>query len=978
MNIKLLQIDNIGLSRRATNALHRAGVFSVGEMFEQTEESLMNIRNIGKKSIDEILSKMEEYKELEVTGDLVTELEKIEDFDVYEDFEEWIDNDQIKKIAIRWIKEKGDRIDSLELLSTRAYNLLMFAGYEYIYQIVFLTEVNLLDIHLMDDKSASEIVRFTKRYIDEKKDDILSDYLEKQKKLQEPQELSINEMIYMDEYHDAIEQFVKSNDIDIERMGLSNRAKNSLNKQGYFKLSEFVFFSRGQFLGLKSLGVGTVDEILEKVNLYLSKNEKRIKAVIKGDMSALWDDDSVREKILNLYSDNNFQGLSFAEITEKLMLPDFISIERLKGIIGRLIADKKLEYVDYRCYKVYGKFEDYLLVADIKERDRDMIQKKLNGATLESIGKEYDVTRERVRQIINKQIKIIRNQYTYETGNKVFDEDYYRYLYETYEFNKNDATKWLGIPGYVWNYLELNDVKQGKEELKTALEDIQGVAVGLRIKIKNYLNRNKLYIDGMWVERQRADLERVVVKKLCTEDVAFDDFVNMYNEFLKMEEIPYDEKIYYTDAVTNTRKNHLQEVRFLLWKMNGIIRYYDIDGQDYSDLLDVLNPKSYVDTELSTLKFMNDYPEIMKRYDIRDQYELHNLLRKVVPEGSYHDFHCGKMPIISFGKANRENEIFDIIKENAPLTQAKLFELCREEYGFDMGAVPVKAFDKYYYAGVYTIDQKEMRDESIKLLQASLVDDFYYIDEIRNIYSGLVPNADIDEINPYNLKRMGFSVFSRYAIQNHPSLDAYFYDLLTREDIIDITEYRNKYTYVQSFSMVLMELKRSLEIIEFDDNQIINIRKLEQSGITRDMIKNYCDSVYDYVDNGTYFSASLLRQSGFQTELYDLGFSDVFYANLLISDDRFSFGTMFGTLILFKGKESITIKSFVLNLIRQHGSIDIYDLMRELNEVYGCDVHEKTDVYYKVMNTEVYYDRILERFYANEDWYYKELEEGDY
>lgn len=52
----------------------------------------------------------------------------------------------------------------------------------------------------------------------------------------------------------------------------------------------------------------------------------------------------------------------------------------------------------------------------------------------------------------------------------LFDEDYFRYLYENYAFEKIDGTQWLGVPAYVWNYLDLNDVKHGKKLWKLRLK----------------------------------------------------------------------------------------------------------------------------------------------------------------------------------------------------------------------------------------------------------------------------------------------------------------------------------------------------------------------------------------------------------------------------------------------------------------------------------------------------------------------------
>ena len=525
------------------------------------------------------------------------------------------------------------------------------------------------------------------------------------------------------------------------------------------------------------------------------------------------------------------------------------------------------------------------------------------------------------------------------------------------------------------------NVKQGKENLQSALDDHDGLDLGLRLKIKNYLNRNKLFVDGMWVDKNCSALEEVVARKFCQNDVSFKEFCDIYNQFLQDDEIPYDEKIYYTEANYRTRKNRLTAARFVLWKQNEQIRFYDIDGRDYTELLEELNLASYENIELSTVKFMHDHPDIMTKYDIRNQYELHNLLRKIVPEGSYHDFHCGRTPEIKFGQFDRDAAILDILVDNAPIHTNELAELISKEYGYEPSVIMggyLKNFSEYCYRGIYSVDQKQMSNENKEMLQNALTKDFYYIDEIRHVYKNLIPNADTEEINSYNLKNMGFQVYSGYVVQNYPTLEEYFIDLLTREDIVDLTEYRKRFVYIQLFSQKLMELKKSLQVIEFEPNVIINIRKLKQEGITLEIIQEYCDAVYDFVDDGEYFSSQSLRKAGFKTELYDLGFSDWFYGNLLISDNRFSYGTMFGSLILFKGKENITIKSFEMNRIQEYGCIDALDLMNELIDKYGCRISDKSNMLYKLHGTEVYYNEFLDRLYVNKDAYYHELENGGF
>ena len=974
MSIKLLSIDDIGLSNRSRNALRRAGVHNVGDMLECTEENLCKIRNIGIRSIVEIMDKIEEYRAYEEPGVALEMIERSDTDYSRLDWEEFVDSEDGKNYVVEFFKTT--KVDVLEILSARAYNLLIFAGYEFLSQIVFAEEEELMKISNMDIDSAKEIIRVCKYYLKENQDTILKEYIKKCERDKTPT-LDIYMALRLPEYKDMILQYVQTNDWTIEQMGLSNGPRNRLQENGYLKISDFIFETAETLLSLPRMGAKYADQIIEKIQVYLEKNESRILAVISGDESALWDDLSIREMVLDLFKKIEFGGLSFRELLDKLGLPDQVTDGRVKKIIGQLLAEKELEYVDYRCHRVYGRFTELIdRCPAISDRNREIMRSRLGGETLESIGGKYDLSRERIRQLEGKTIAAVREWYVAETGNTLFDEDYYRYLYSTYSFDKKEITEWLNVSESVWHYLEASNAKQGKKDLDEALTD-KNLDISLRLRIKNYLNRNKLYIDDMWINKKRADLEEVVARKFCTSDITFDAFCATYNEFLQEEEIPYDENIYQTEEVYRTRKNRIADARFILWKQHETMRYYDIDGRDYTELIDALELESYENIELSTLKWFKNYPKIMEKYDIRDHYELHNLIRKVIPAGSFHDFKCGKMPIIKFGEFDRTAAFYDLLVANAPISLNDLVELIHGEYGYDHALIQstyLQPLSKYYYQGIYALEQKIMSSEKRSILKAKLTDDFYYIDDLRKIYKELIPEADEEEINAYNLKEMGFIVLSNYVIQNHSSLDAYCEWIFTKSDIVDISSYRKKMTYVTGFSNKLMEMKRNLDVVEMEPNVLINFKKLEASGITRGMIQDYCDEVYDFVREGMYFSIRSIREQGFDSKLFELGFENWFYANLLLSDERFSQGTMFGNIILNKGEKNITIQSFIKALIKKAGTIDIFELISLLENNYGCKVSERTDIIYKVQGTEVYYDKILERFYATEETYYKELD----
>ena len=55
-----MNIDELELSVRSYNCLKRAGINTVEELTKKTEEDMMKVRNLGKKSLDEVKHKLEE------------------------------------------------------------------------------------------------------------------------------------------------------------------------------------------------------------------------------------------------------------------------------------------------------------------------------------------------------------------------------------------------------------------------------------------------------------------------------------------------------------------------------------------------------------------------------------------------------------------------------------------------------------------------------------------------------------------------------------------------------------------------------------------------------------------------------------------------------------------------------------------------------------------------------------------------------
>ena len=55
-----MSIDELELSVRSFNCLKRAGINTVQELANKTPDDMMKVRNLGRKSLEEVLAKLDE------------------------------------------------------------------------------------------------------------------------------------------------------------------------------------------------------------------------------------------------------------------------------------------------------------------------------------------------------------------------------------------------------------------------------------------------------------------------------------------------------------------------------------------------------------------------------------------------------------------------------------------------------------------------------------------------------------------------------------------------------------------------------------------------------------------------------------------------------------------------------------------------------------------------------------------------------
>lgn len=667
---------------------------------------------------------------------------------------------------------------------------------------------------------------------------------------------------------------------------------------------------------------------------------------------------ALRRKVLRVLRDVP-EGMKLEAIHSKLPqhLGNTTILEELL-----LVLERDSEITEQEgCYrKKYPTLSEFLLT--LPDREQLVLRNRVNGQTLAEVGIELDITRERVRQLERNALK----------KRPRLEEDKYYRVFNEYYFSKEDFMLSFSEPEATYNYLEI--VAENKADDRRPLEDIledDSVPVGIKKNTRRAIYKDYVLVDGIMIAKRRSDLVRYAVQCFAKDKISYDDFVIQYLQML--ENLGLDDERLLLNG--RTYSNYLANSNYALWNYNNSLRFYNIAGTNFTELLDVLNLSQYENIEFSTYKLFRDHAGIMQQYDIRDEYELHSLLKKInIPDV---DIHFLRMPNILIGTASREEQALELLIQHAPISAYDLADRYEEEYGVKAPTAMANYFgqlDVYYHNGIYSIDFPALSTEHEQRMTEILTEDFYPIAQVVRCFRREFPDLPTNLINSYSLKTLGFLVYSGYVVRNtYSSAREYFIKLLTENDVIDLRDFNPDLMYRSSFTVLMYNLRAEREIVEFAPKQYINIRRLRAAGCDMDQIDAFCDSVAKYTEQGDFFTVQSLRRKGFEHELFDLGFEDYFYSALLAEDKRnFACRNMGVAKLFLRGSGESTMEAFLRWLLEQKSSFEIHDLVEFLYDEYGIKT-DVTDLRINAQNAGLYYDSIMKTVYIDYDTYFEEI-----
>lgn len=352
--------------------------------------------------------------------------------------------------------------------------------------------------------------------------------------------------------------------------------------------------------------------------------------------------EAVKQKI-TLFSSNISLKRDISEIIH-LFPEGTIECAIIKDILNELEADKKITILENTTILKYIKL--YL-----SEKHQNILLMRLQGQTLAEIGAQIGTSSEAVRQILNSSLK----------QKPIVAENKYIRIFNKYDFSKDDFCYIFDEDESVYHYLMLISKKRNvlsiseknsASSLKHFLAN-ESYSDEIKQRIEQIVYKDYIVIGDEKIYRNRPNIINYVLRTHFQEGGLFDDFAFHYNQFLKSFKLTTVASL----KLMPHNKNASYFANKILLKSGRKFRYYDFDSYDFSELWQEIMLEQYHDTTLPTFKLFKEHTKIMRKYDIRDEYELHDLLKKLCRIKPISNIIFKRIPIIKFENKDKVSNI---------------------------------------------------------------------------------------------------------------------------------------------------------------------------------------------------------------------------------------------------------------------------------------------------------------------------------
>lgn len=619
-----------------------------------------------------------------------------------------------------------------------------------------------------------------------------------------------------------------------------------------------------------------------------------------------------------------------------------------------LIVCNKIQFSSFGLKYAFKSFEEYIW-DNYEDKKADILIKRYSGMTLESIAKQYDLTRERVRQICCKlDVPHI---------NEFFLEDKYKSIYQKYDWNKKTFCILFNETELTYSYLKAK-YNKGLEHLDSILNDDYFSEDQKDMYKKIY----KIVItsDGTKINNSFEFLKQVLIK-YASDEIGIEELTEKYKEAVEI----YPELNIYKINSRNLERR-ISDCDFAFLGGNHKVRYYDFNN--ISD--DLLNQLKEI-IKLNDGFYSTDYlfktnRKLMNDLDIRTSNELHNILKLKIDDDENNVYFI-RMPNFLVGYKDKEEFILDKLKEYSPIEINEFINILYEDYGHKkktMLAYLTANFNAYLYNNIFKIESKKLDENQIENLKTQLTQPVYSIEYLKMILEKNGYNNISEIITNYNLSFINYKLKSGFIISNkYTGLYQYFDFASENEEIIKLDEDLMKCGAIyNAVNYVCKEQK----LFKINNTMYVTKKKLIILGITQQDILDFIENIKNNYFDKDYFSVYNIMNDINVDIFTSKGLTETFLENLTNSIIGINTLRIDNNKLFTYKKENISIKRFIEDMAYKYNKMSLYELESKIEKNYQIDISEEKLRGY-LYETDIFYSNIMNKIYIDKKDYYEEV-----
>ena len=646
--------------------------------------------------------------------------------------------------------------------------------------------------------------------------------------------------------------------------------------------------------------------------------------------------------------------ISIFTLKQRLVKETEYILENYQKDINQLFKDNKISFGLFGLKYNYISFKEYLY-KNLDPRTADIVVKRYDGYTLENIAQEYNITRERVRQIIEKLgLKNI---------NIKFYEDKYKDIFEKYKWTEEVFKEVFSESSFTYNYLKLN-YKIGEKNILEILSDNDFSELQKNI-IKRY-KKAVILSDGDVIFTIDEFTKKVMIK-YAQEEIKIEELTRLFN--ITIENYP---ELKISKISSRNLEARLSRTDYVIFGHNHKVRFFDFNSLS-AEVINQLKDLIEIDSGFySTEVLFRNNINLMRELDIRNEYELHNILKLKIDDEK-NDVYFIRMPNFLVGYNNKDDFILDKIRALSPISLYDFIDFLNEEYGHKTNTMLTylsSNFNEYLDNGVFVTNTIKLEASKIEFYRKIFKNDIYIIDDVKSI----LKEFEEDDINliltNLNFSKIGYKLKGSYMIKNDFGNTYAFLDYkIKSNEIIHLDE--SLLHIGQIYNAINFYCKKMM-LFMLSKNIFLPITKLNEIGISNDDLNNLVKNLKIAFFNNHYFSIYNIYSELDLKKFQELGFDDKFIENIVFSlPDIATLRINNNRLFSFKNK-NLSISQFMYDMVEKYESISLDELENKIYEQYGIIVpYDKLRTY--LYSTDIFYSDILGKIYSDKEKYYEEV-----